>query len=211
MTMIRNDPASVHVPEPGELISGRYVVEGILGQGASGVVLAVREGARPLALKLFTRQGEEVLARFHRERSALNTLRHPAVVIATDAGVHEATPYLVMERLNGRPLRQNHEALPPWTGGPASPELVAVVRPVLRLLEVLDVLHQRGWVHWRPLPVERLRRTMAVCAWLDLGLAAPFGVHSWAGTVGYMAPSRPRAASWPSGGPLPAARCSISS
>ena len=80
VTTIRNDPASVHVPEPGDLISGRYVVEGILGQGASGVVLAVREGSRPLALKLFTRQGEEVLARFHRERSALNTLRHPCLL-----------------------------------------------------------------------------------------------------------------------------------
>ncbi len=190
MTTIRNDPASVRVPEPGELISGRYVVEGILGQGSSGVVLAVREGQRPLALKLFTRQGEEVLARFHRERSALNTLRHPAVVIATDAGVHEATPYLVMERLNGRPLRPNHAALPPWTGGPASPELLAVVRPALRLLEVLDTIHQRGWVHRDLSPSNVLVEDDGRVCLLDLGLAAPFGVHGRAGTVGYMAPEQ---------------------
>ncbi|MCK6524662.1 protein kinase [Myxococcota bacterium] len=190
MTTIRNDPASVRVPEPGELISGRYVVEGILGQGSSGVVLAVREGARPLALKLFTRQGDEVLARFHRERSALNTLRHPAVVIATDAGQHETTPFLVMERLSGRPLRRVHDALPPWTGGPASPELVAVVRPVLRLLEVLDALHQRGWIHRDLSPSNVLVEDDGRVRLLDLGLAAPFGVHGRAGTVGYMAPEQ---------------------
>lgn len=190
MTTIRNDPASVRVPEPGEQISGRYVVEGILGQGSSGVVLAVREGARPLALKLFTRQGEEVLARFHRERSALNALRHPSVVIATDAGVHDGTPYLVMERLDGRPLRAVHDPLPPWTGGPASPELIAVVRPVLRLLEVLDALHQRGWVHRDLSPSNVLVEDDGRVRLLDLGLAAPFGVHSRAGTVGYMAPEQ---------------------
>jgi serine/threonine protein kinase len=46
----------------------------------------------------------EALHRFVREAKATGSLRHPNVVTAIDAGMHEERPYLVMELLSGESL-----------------------------------------------------------------------------------------------------------
>lgn len=58
----------------------------------------------------------EALRRFVREAKATGSLRHPNVVAAMDAGMHEGQPYLVMELLSGESLEarlQRDEKLSP--------------------------------------------------------------------------------------------------
>lgn len=184
------NPASGPPPAPGALIGGRYVVEGVLGQGGSGVVLAALDGDRPCAVKLYHQGRSSLLQRFHREREALLHLRHPGVVVAFDAGWHGDTPYLVMERVQGRPPAPLRQELPPWTEGPAHPALVEAARPILRLLDILEAVHAQGWVHRDLSPANLLVEASGRVRLLDLGLAVPSGEGLRMGTWGWMAPEQ---------------------
>ncbi|RYZ05139.1 MAG: serine/threonine protein kinase [Myxococcales bacterium] len=91
------------------VLAGRYRLERQLGKGGMGSVwlaehLALRSW---VAVKLMdpaiaaTPEGAE---RFRREAMAAASLRSAHVVQVLDYGVHETTPYLVMELLNGESL-----------------------------------------------------------------------------------------------------------
>jgi eukaryotic-like serine/threonine-protein kinase len=91
------------------VLAGRYRLERQLGKGGMGSVwlaehLALRSW---VAVKLMdpaiaaTPEGAE---RFRREAQAAATLRSAHVVQVLDFGVHETTPYLVMELLHGESL-----------------------------------------------------------------------------------------------------------
>jgi eukaryotic-like serine/threonine-protein kinase len=91
------------------VLAGRYRLERQLGKGGMGSVwlaehLALRSW---VAVKLMdpaiaaTPEGAE---RFRREAQAAASLRSAHVVQVLDYGVHETTPYLVMELLNGESL-----------------------------------------------------------------------------------------------------------
>ncbi|MCB1033339.1 MAG: tetratricopeptide repeat protein [Acidobacteria bacterium] len=91
---------------------GPYEILRELGRGGRGVVyLAVRadgEFRRQVAVKLL-RQGlesEELLRRFRAERQILAGLRHPHIAVLFDGGTTEdQRPYLVLEYVDGRPLK----------------------------------------------------------------------------------------------------------
>ena len=53
-----------------------------------------------------TAPSAEAIERFKREARAASALDHPHVCVVHDAGEHEGRPYLVMERLKGRTLKQ---------------------------------------------------------------------------------------------------------
>lgn len=92
----------------GRVIDGRYVVEGVVGSGGMGVVLAARHkftSAR-VALKMVRKDlglDPEISARFLAEARVPTAIDHRGVVKTLDAG---KTPddelYLVMELLAGR-------------------------------------------------------------------------------------------------------------
>jgi serine/threonine protein kinase len=101
------------LPRVGSTIDERYLIEDVLGEGGMGVVFAARNlrTGRQVALKLMI--GRERLSygeaasrseRFVREARAAGRIRHPNVVDVYDVGGDSQTPYLVMERLNGRTL-----------------------------------------------------------------------------------------------------------
>src|SRR6266704_826125 len=75
--------------QPGDRI-GRYVVEGALGKGGMGVVVAAHdpELARPVALKVVRPDagGRAYRNRLVREARAMAKLEHPNVVRVYDAG-----------------------------------------------------------------------------------------------------------------------------
>ncbi len=91
------------------VLAGRYRLERQLGKGGMGSVwLAEHLSLRSwVAVKLMdpaiaaTPEGAE---RFRREAQAAASLRSAHVVQVLDYGVHETTPYLVMELLNGESL-----------------------------------------------------------------------------------------------------------
>ena len=104
-------PASTP-PDPmiGRVIAERYKVLQILGEGGIAVVYRAEHLGlgRAVALKILHPvygEHEELRSRFQREAKALAALSHPNIVNLVDYGVEENMPYLVMELLQGRSLR----------------------------------------------------------------------------------------------------------
>lgn len=86
---------------------GGYRVEGILGRGASGLVLRVRDETldRPLALKLLTDDVDaEARRRFLVEAKAAARIAHPNVVQVYSVGEHDGRAFITQELVDGYPL-----------------------------------------------------------------------------------------------------------
>src|SRR3954471_9741723 len=98
------------LPQAGDRIAEKYVVERVLKRGGMGVVLAARhaELAQPVAIKVLLPElsgDASMVARFLREGRAVSALRSDHVVRVHDVGRLEGgTPYLVMEMLHGSDL-----------------------------------------------------------------------------------------------------------
>src|SRR6476660_6967493 len=96
-------------PEP-VVIDGRYALDAIIGNGA---MAEVRRGddlrlGRPVAVKLLHENlasQTEPRLRFEEEARAAARLTDPNVVAIYDTGEHGGRPYIVMELLPGRTLR----------------------------------------------------------------------------------------------------------
>ncbi len=97
----------------GEKVPGtNWVVRSVLGRGGMGVVLEVEKEASGLRMAMkvvhpaFARGGE-FTERFLEEVRLLAGLRHPNIVDVTDCDtLADGSPYIMMERLQGRTLRQ---------------------------------------------------------------------------------------------------------
>ncbi len=102
-------PHEPTVLAPGVLVGGKYRVEGVLGEGGMGIVLAahhVRLG-RKVALKLLrsSAQADERALRLLREAQSTSRLESPYVAELIDVEeLPDRTPYLVLERLEGETL-----------------------------------------------------------------------------------------------------------
>lgn len=100
------------------LINGRYEVQSLIGRGGmADVYLGMdRVLSRTVAIKLLrpdTARDSMVVSRFEREARAVAGLSHPNIVAVYDTGVIAANaelaedlPYIVMEYVTGRTLRQ---------------------------------------------------------------------------------------------------------
>lgn len=124
---------------------GPYRVIGLLGEGGMGYVyLAEQRDAlvREVAIKV-VKPGmttAEGLARFETERQALARFDHPAIAQVFDAGTTRAgRPYLVMERVVGRPITDYamEEQL----------DLGARLDLFSRICRAVQHVHDRGFLH----------------------------------------------------------------
>jgi serine/threonine protein kinase len=79
-----------------------------VGRGGLGVVYEAFEGENRVALKLLNHSSADTIAsrRLAREYKELSAIEHRNVVRVLDAGVHEEQPFLVMEFVDGSPLRR---------------------------------------------------------------------------------------------------------
>src|SRR5689334_10955723 len=96
--------------QPGDVIREKYRVEGVLGEGGMGYVVAAWHLAlnQRVAIKLLKPDVQshlEVVERFIREARATSQIEslHVARVMDVDT-LEDGTPYLVMEYLEGRDL-----------------------------------------------------------------------------------------------------------
>src|SRR5688500_7601800 len=89
----------------------QYQVTGKIGAGGMGEVYRAHDPrlARDVALKVlpseFASDGGR-LKRFEQEARTLAALNHPNILSIFDMGVHDSTPYLVSELLEGQTLRE---------------------------------------------------------------------------------------------------------
>jgi predicted Ser/Thr protein kinase len=116
----------------------------MLGQGGMGVVYkAVQKNlGRTVALKVLSPHlsaDPEFVERFTREARALASLSHPNIVGIYDSGIHDHVPYLVMEYVDGTPLRKL------LASKKLSPQQVLEVIP--QICDALHYAHANGVVH----------------------------------------------------------------
>jgi serine/threonine-protein kinase len=132
--------------QPGIVLAGKYRSERVLGEGAMGIVLAVRHLVlgELMAMKLIhgdEAQQPEILDRFRREARAMMRIQSEHVVRTIDCGILEDdTPYLVMEYLEGQDLAQclaQTGPLPLWQ----------VAEYMMQTCEALAHAHALGIVH----------------------------------------------------------------
>ena len=93
----------------GELV-GRYRITSDLGKGGMGQVFAAMDERlqRRVAVKMLPEEfssDADRLRRFEKEARAASALNHPNLITIYDVGVHGVAPYIVMELVDGRRLR----------------------------------------------------------------------------------------------------------
>ena len=132
-------------PLRGALLAGRYRVMGRLANGGMATVYQARDERleRSVAIKIIHPDqvlDEEVLDRLASEAKTVARLAHPNIVAVYDQGTHEGAPYLVMEYVRGRTLREmlnERQRLDPS-------ESLAILE---QLLAALAEAHRAGLVH----------------------------------------------------------------
>ena len=172
-----------------------YHLLGRLGSGGMGVVFEAVHAAtgRRVAIKLPAISGEarcgtRVRERFVREARALARLRSDCIVRIFESGVGpEGSPYLVMERLQGKPLSQLLES-----GSLPLARALPLIRDICR---GVGATHAAGLVHrdLKPSNLFVVRQAgRERCKVLDFGLAMRLGSlqHGLSGTMRYMAPEQ---------------------
>ena len=139
------------IPETGDVVDGKYLIQGVLGFGGMGVVLAGQNlaGEFPVAIKwLKPELASDDIARqrFLQEARLSATIRCENTVQIFDVGA--SLPYFVMERLEGRSLRDLLSA----TAGQPLPaadalEILSAVMAGVRAAHETSTPAGRGVIH----------------------------------------------------------------
>ncbi len=131
------------VPASGDVIAGRYSVEGVIGTGGMGVVLAAvhAELGHHVAIKVLRQRSSASVERFRREARVVAKLQSEHVARVTDFGqLDDGSPFVVMDLLEGRDLEEELRDRGPLP-------ITEAVDHVLSACEALAEAHASGIVH----------------------------------------------------------------
>jgi WD40 repeat protein len=145
-----------------------YLVEGEIGRGGMGRVLAARDRrlGRPVALKELLSSSPELALRFEREALMTARLQHPSIVNVHEAGRWPSgEPFYAMKRLVGRPLDQL------LRDARSIDERLALVPKVLAVAEALAYAHEHGVIHRDLKPANVIVGSFGETVVVDWGLA----------------------------------------
>jgi serine/threonine protein kinase len=187
---------------------GRYEVRSKIGEGGMGEVYRARDEKlnRDVAIKVLPAdlsENAERLNRFEQEAQAAGALNHPNILAVYDVGVHDGSPYVVSELLEGETLRDLLEQRQPATR--------KSIDYAIQLAHGLAAAHDKGIVHRDIKPDNIFITKDERVKILDFGLAKlaqPSGEDvaqteiatrkvrtdpgTVMGTVGYMSPEQVR-------------------
>ena len=154
----------------GQIVS-HYRVLDIIGGGGMGVVYRAEDLklGRRVAIKFLpdeTASHAPTLQRFEREAQTASSLNHPNVCTIYEFGEHKGQPFLVMELLQGKTLR-DRLAVTDGTGLPPG-ELLEIA---LQISKGLQAAHHQGIIHRDIKPANIFLADHDVCKILDFGLA----------------------------------------
>ncbi|MEY4391002.1 MAG: hypothetical protein RLZZ400_745, partial [Actinomycetota bacterium] len=175
---------------PGQLLSSRYRLIRQVGSGGMAKVYLAQDQRleRLVAVKLIHAHLSEdpaFAARFQREAVMAAKLNHPNLVNVFDQGVDDDQPYLVMEYVPGRTLR---EVLREF--GSLTPK--QMLNLMQQILAGLAAAHAAGIVHRDIKPENVLLADDGRVKLSDFGLARPIANQTESdsvfGTAAYIAP-----------------------
>src|SRR3954453_15798772 len=135
----------MHTVARDTLIAGRYRAEKRLGAGGMAEVWCVQDEVlgRRVALKLMGgrfAEDPEYHERFRREAQAAAGMQHPNIVGIYDRSEWDGTPYIAMELVDGKTLKELVTER-----GPLPPDVAAGLTE--QVLQALGYAHRRGIVH----------------------------------------------------------------
>ncbi|MGH2348492.1 MAG: protein kinase domain-containing protein, partial [bacterium] len=173
----------------GTLLAQRYRIDSQLGEGGMGVVYGAHDTLlqRPVAIKTLSPAflGPDGARRFLREAQAVARLNHPHIVSIFDAVEEGGTFAIVMERVEGKTLRDTMPV--------PIDRLLEITR---QILQALEFAHAQGIVHRDIKPENILITADGTAKLMDFGLARSEGRSRMTqtgmivGTVAYLAPEQ---------------------
>ncbi len=183
-------PDSRMQPGVGDTVNQRYRLDIELGRGGMGIVFRAYDmlNERDVAVKIVNVETANALTlqQFTREAEITLQLKHPHIVAVYETGLVGASPFLVMEYVQGAAL-----------GDMRGFTYARVIDIGKQICEALAYAHDKGFVHrdLKPGNVLLEKRGLEYFVKLmDFGLARPRGEQylpaesSLAGTVFYLAP-----------------------
>jgi serine/threonine-protein kinase len=180
----------------GELISGRYELEELVGSGGMSSVYRAHDRLleRTVALKIlheqFTRD-DDYVERFRREARAVAQLAHPNIVTVIDRGEQDGRQFIVFEYVDGMNLKELMTQ-----EGPLSPR--EAIELALQVARGLSFAHESGLVHRDVKPQNVLLDADGRAKVTDFGIAHAVDVDGMTitgtimGTSNYIAPEQAR-------------------
>lgn len=176
----------------GTLLADRYRVDARIAAGGMGVVHRGWDErlSRPVALKVLHSHlaaEAEVERRFRAEARHAARVKHPNVVVLLDQDDHQGVPFIVMELMTGRTLRDVLRD----RGRLAPAEVLDFIEPACA---GLSAIHATGLVHRDVKPENLLIDAAGAIRVTDFGIASALDAtrHTPAGlllgSVRYMAP-----------------------
>jgi eukaryotic-like serine/threonine-protein kinase len=183
-------------PMLGKVLEGRYSVDELIARGGMATVYRgtdLRLG-RSVALKVLGGvlvNDPDFVERFTQEARATAALTHPNVVAVHDQGISDGFPFLVMEFVQGRTIREIMAQSGPFTSAHAL-EIISAV------LAGLSSAHDAGFVHRDIKPENVLITNDGHIKVTDFGLArmisdTPVSDSTGAvllGTMAYLSPEQ---------------------
>lgn len=151
---------------------GKYLIQGVLGKGAMGVVYKAFDPGieRVVAVKTVRKDlvdpdlAVQVMARFQNEAKAAGRLLHPNIVSVYEYGEDELNAFIAMEYVEGTGLRE-------YLNRKATFDVGQIVAIVSQLLLALDFAHERGVVHRDVKPANLILTSGGALKVADFGIA----------------------------------------